>query len=74
MDEIMEETMTKFMDKMASENQPFAVKDYLSKIQFHIIYNLCLGAKYVLPNVWYMYLLSSLLYVYFQNAYDSGFI
>ncbi|XP_048754985.2 cytochrome P450 1A1-like [Ostrea edulis] len=45
MDDTIQRTLTKFMDKMASEKQPFAVKDYLNKIQFHIIYNLCMGTN-----------------------------
>ncbi|XP_061167194.1 steroid 17-alpha-hydroxylase/17,20 lyase-like [Saccostrea echinata] len=43
MDEIIENKMIKFMDKMSAVNKPLAAKEYLNKIQFHILYTLCFG-------------------------------
>ncbi|XP_062577837.1 cytochrome P450 1B1-like, partial [Saccostrea cucullata] len=45
MDEIIEKNMIKFMERMSAENKPITPKEYLNKIQFHILFTLCFGQR-----------------------------
>ena len=46
LEDMIQENMSKFMDKMVKETEPFTPKQYLSLIVFHQLYTICFGERY----------------------------
>ncbi|XP_078311733.1 steroid 17-alpha-hydroxylase/17,20 lyase-like [Crassostrea virginica] len=45
LEDMIQENMSKFMDKMVKETEPFTPKQYLSLIVFHQLYTICFGER-----------------------------
>lgn len=47
LEDMIQENMSKFMDRMAKETGPFEPKQYISLMVFHQLYTVCFGERCV---------------------------
>ena len=47
LEDMIQENMSKFMDKMVKETEPFTPKQYVSLMIFHQLYTICFGERLV---------------------------
>lgn len=66
LEDMIQENMSKFMDRMAKENGPFEPKQYISLMVFHQLYTVCFGERCVF-NFYSVILIS----LHFKPAFQT---